>query len=92
MILCAKSTRGLQQRRPRNREDHAAQPPAALVADYVKMGWFHFFLSYCAFFVCFNSHQMLFSFLQIFFDLVRQVNRRTPDKVEKKSKKKCVIL
>jgi len=28
----------------------------------------------------------------IFFDLVRQVNRRTPDKVEKKSKKKCVIL
>jgi len=28
----------------------------------------------------------------IFFDLVRQVNRRTPDNPVKKSKKKCVIL
>jgi len=28
----------------------------------------------------------------IFFDLVRQVNRRTPDNPVKKSKKRCVIV
>jgi hypothetical protein len=90
MILCGRSTGGRPPRNPRNLNDQNA------VVLYCRPQWFVSFFFFFYFLSLFlNNNLSMTEFrilLQIFFDLVRQINRRTPENPPKKNKKKCTIL
>ena len=108
MILWDKSTSEPQPRTPRLPGDPAAPPLAADCVGmsyldsycllylnvnswtWVIQGLSSFPIGPFFFRIC--EIIWFIPFLQIFFDLVHQINRRTPENPVRKNKKKCVIL